>query len=53
VRQFVWENGTPELCVEILTESDTRERLPLAEKLRRFHITEVARLRAELSNRGG
>lgn len=36
-----WEKGTPELCVEILSESDTREVLPLAEKLRRFHIMGV------------
>jgi len=36
-----WEKGTPELCVEILSLSDTRERLPLEEKLRRFHIMGV------------
>ncbi len=32
-----WEKGTPELCVEILSPSDTKEPLPLAEKLSRFH----------------
>jgi Uma2 family endonuclease len=37
-----WEKGTPELCVEILSPSDTREMLPLEEKLARFHIMGVA-----------
>ena len=37
-----WEKGTPELCVEILSPSDTREKLPLEEKLARFHVMGVA-----------
>lgn len=32
-----WEDGTPELCVEILSRSDTEEKLTLREKLARFH----------------
>jgi len=32
-----WEDGTPELCVEILSKSDTEEKLTLREKLARFH----------------
>lgn len=32
-----WEDGTPELCVEILSRSDTAEKLTLREKLARFH----------------
>lgn len=37
-----WEKGSPELCVEILSESDTREKLTLDEKLHRFHVMGVA-----------
>lgn len=32
-----WERGAPELCIEILSPSDTKEKLTLQEKLRRFH----------------
>ncbi len=32
-----WELGTPELCIEILSPSETKEFLPLAEKLARYH----------------
>jgi Uma2 family endonuclease len=32
-----WERGTPELCIEILSRSDTQEKLTLREKLVRFH----------------
>ncbi len=32
-----WENGTPELCVEILSPSDTDEYLSLTRKLEAFH----------------
>jgi len=32
-----WERGKPHLCVEILSPSDTEEKLPLPEKLARFH----------------
>ncbi len=32
-----WEHGTPELCIEILSPSDTQEPLTLTEKLARFH----------------
>lgn len=32
-----WERGTPELCIEILSKSDTEEKLTLGEKLARFH----------------
>ena len=31
-----WEDGTPELCVEILSASDTKEKLTLRQKLTRF-----------------
>ena len=31
-----WLQGTPELCVEILSPSDTKERLTLASKLERY-----------------
>lgn len=31
-----WEKGTPELCVEILSPSDSEEKLSFAEKLRRY-----------------
>jgi len=37
-----WEKGTPELCVEILSPSDTDEKLTLDEKLARFHTMGVA-----------
>jgi hypothetical protein len=33
----VWEKGAPELCVEILSPSDTKEFLPLATKMTRYH----------------
>ncbi len=32
-----WESGPPELCIEILSPSDTEEPIPLSEKLTRFH----------------
>ncbi len=32
-----WEKGTPELCIEILSPSDTVEFLSLAKKLEAFH----------------
>ena len=31
-----WERGAPELCVEILSPSDTKEKLSFPEKLRRY-----------------
>jgi Uma2 family endonuclease len=31
-----WEMGTPELCVEILSPSDTKEKLTLKDKLDRY-----------------
>jgi Uma2 family endonuclease len=31
-----WERGTPELCVEIVSPSDTKEKLTLKEKLERY-----------------
>ncbi len=31
-----WEQGAPELCVEILSPSDSEEKLSFAEKLRRY-----------------
>ena len=31
-----WERGVPELCVEILSPSDTKEKLSFPEKLRRY-----------------
>ena len=36
-----WEHGAPELCVEILSPSDTEEKLTLEEKLERFHAIGV------------
>jgi Uma2 family endonuclease len=36
-----WQRGTPELAVEILSPSDTEEKLTLEEKLARFHIMGV------------
>ena len=36
-----WEDGVPELCVEVLSPSDTKEKLTLEEKLRRFHTMGV------------
>lgn len=36
-----WEKGAPHLCVEILSPSDTQEKLPLQEKLARFHTMGV------------
>ncbi len=38
----VWERGAPELCVEILSPSDTEEKLTLPEKLARFHTMGVS-----------
>ena len=35
-----WEDGTPDLCVEVLSPSD-REKLSLDEKLRRYHTIGV------------
>jgi len=37
-----WEHGTPELCVEILSPSDTKERLTLKQKLTRFQAMGVS-----------
>lgn len=37
-----WKTGVPELCVEILSPSDTEEKLTLEEKLRRFHTMGVS-----------
>ncbi len=37
-----WKTGVPELCVEILSPSDTEEKLTLDEKLRRFHTMGVS-----------
>jgi Uma2 family endonuclease len=37
----IWEKGTPELCVEVLSPSDA-EKLTLEEKLARFHAMGVA-----------
>ena len=37
-----WEHGAPELCVEILSPSDTEEKLTFEEKLERFHAIGVA-----------
>ena len=36
-----WEHGAPELAVEILSPSDTEEKLTLEEKLERFHAIGV------------
>lgn len=36
-----WERGKPNLCVEILSPSDTEAKLPLQEKLARFHAIGV------------
>ncbi|CAN5263880.1 hypothetical protein BH09MYX1_BH09MYX1_65530 [soil metagenome] len=36
-----WQKGAPELCVEILSPSDTRETLTQAEKLERFETMGV------------
>ena len=36
-----WERGAPELCMEILSPSDTKEPLSLAEKLARFETIGV------------
>ena len=38
----VWEKGAPELCVEILSPSDTEEKLTLPQKLDRFHTIGVS-----------
>ncbi len=42
----VWKKGAPELCVEILSPSDTEEKLTLPEKLRRFHTMGVSEVLA-------
>jgi hypothetical protein len=39
---LTWKRGAPELCVEILSPSDTKEKLTLTEKLRRFHAIGVS-----------
>lgn len=39
---LTWKRGAPELCVEILSPSDTKEKLALPEKLRRFHAIGVS-----------
>ena len=36
-----WEDGTPELCIEILSPRETKEKLSLQQKLRRFHVMGV------------
>lgn len=38
---LVWEHGVPELCVEILSPSDTKEKLTLPQKLARFEAMGV------------
>jgi Uma2 family endonuclease len=37
-----WERGTPELCVEILSPSDTKDKLTLPEKLERYRALGTA-----------
>ena len=39
---LTWKRGAPELCIEILSPSDTKEKLTLTEKLRRFHAIGVS-----------
>jgi hypothetical protein len=39
-----WEHGSPELCVEIVSPSDTGEYLPLKMKMRRYHALGVQEL---------
>jgi len=39
-----WQMGTPELCVEILSPSDTKEKLTLKEKLERYRALGVPEL---------
>ncbi len=39
-----WEHGAPELCVEILSPSDTVEKLTFTEKLRRYRALGVREL---------
>jgi Uma2 family endonuclease len=36
-----WKHGTPELCIEVLSPSDTEEKQTLVEKLDRFHAMGV------------
>jgi len=38
---LVWEHGVPELCIEILSPSDTKEKLTLPQKLARFEAMRV------------
>jgi hypothetical protein len=40
----VWEQGTPELCVEILSPSDTEEKLTFDEKMERYRALGVREL---------
>ncbi len=40
----VWERGTPELCVEILSPSDTEEKLTWEEKMERYLAVGVREL---------
>jgi hypothetical protein len=37
-----WEQGTPELCVEILSPSDTKEKLGWEQKMKRYRAIGVA-----------
>lgn len=39
-----WDLGVPELCVEILSPSDTEEKLSFREKLRRYHALKTKEL---------
>jgi len=41
---LVWEEGTPELAFEVLSPSDTPERWPFEEKLRRYRTLGVREL---------
>ena len=41
---LVWEEGTPELAFEVLSPSDTPERWPFEEKLRRYRALGVREL---------
>jgi len=40
----IWEKGAPELCVEIVSPSDTHEYLPLATKMKRYHALGTSEL---------
>ncbi len=39
-----WQLGVPELCIEILSPSDTEEKLTFREKLRRYHALQPREL---------